>query len=193
MKSLLLICSFFLGGLISWYRTGWRIFAIGEMLTPNPTLGFLVMIGFIMFIASFTIPNIGWVSIGEELFASKKTLVRIFFFSLTLFATGVVVDGGWVFVHAMRYGDNHWYCQGFKHAHLHPNEGVVVMRGVNDPKDPYQFLVVRYKDCGERWYQMLENESAYPIKGTSVQVVGACLNQPINSGAFSRQFQEIRF
>lgn len=193
MKSLLLICSLLVGGLISWYRTGWRIFAIDEMLTPNPVLGFLAVIGFFMFIVSFTIPYIGFVPTSEELFASKKTLVRMFFFSLTFFVTGTIADGGWVFAHAMRYGDDHWYCQGFKHAYLHPNEGVVVMRGINDPKDPQQFLVVRYNDCGEKWYQMSEQEGAYPNKGTRVRVAGACLNQQISASVSPKQFQEIRF
>ncbi len=190
MKSLLLMtCSFIIGGLINWYRTGWRIFDIDNMLTPNPTLGFISAIGFIMWAAGsmillFTDP--------KEILAKKKTL-RFSLFSLLFFVTGTVADGGWVLAHEIRYGSDHWYCQGPKHTHLHPNEGVVVRRGIDDPKDKQQFLVVRYSDCGEKWYEMSEPESVYPNRGTRVQVRGACLNQHIISSVSSKQFQEIRF
>lgn len=190
MKDVLLIFSMLLMGLISWYRTGWRIFSIDNMLVPDPTLGFLSLIALFMFLLCFLLPPFNWVR--KELLPKRMTILTGIL-SASVFVTGVIADSGWVFAHAIHYGDDHWYCQGFKHAYLHPNEGVVVRRGIDDPKDPQQFIVVRYYDCGDKWYQMSEQESAYPTKGTRVRVGGACLNPQIIASTSSKQFQEIQF
>jgi|SRR3989344_1405129 len=188
MKDFLFISSMLLAGMISWYRTGWRIFSIGNMPTPNATVGFLTILAFLMAFSSFL--PFRW---GLKRLWPKKYSLKILAFSAIVFASGTVLDGGWVFAHVVRYGNNHWYCQGFKHAYLHPDKGIVVRRGIDDPKDPQQFLVVKYRDCGEKWYEMSDPENFYPQKGTRIKVAGGCIPDRMISRTSSRQFQLARF